>query len=156
MAIQLELFQKEHWNNEDIQNVELVLDFIQHLMNDHDFEYIQNTFGNSKYIQHNRSMKNGIEGVVEYVKTLTKRFPEFSYEIKMIHVDGAHVTVHSHATMKAADRGNEKKGFIIFDTWKIENGNLVEHWDALQPLDLSMRLFALFAGGSINNDNGLF
>lgn len=156
MKIDLEKLKKEHWSTEELTNVQVVVDFVQHLMNDHDFEYIQKTFGGNPYVQHNRSMNDGIEGVVEYVKNLTKRFPEFSYEVKSIFVDGNHITLHSHATMRAKDRGNEKKGFIIFDTWKIENGKIVEHWDALQPLDFSMRLFALFAGGLIKNSNGLF
>lgn len=154
--INLETLQKGTWSLEEMENAKLVVDFVQHLMNEHDFDYVLEKYGQGTYRQHNRSMADGINGVVDYVKTLTKRFPEFSYEVRNIHIDGEYVTVHSHATMRANDRGNEEKGFIIFDTWKVENRKLVEHWDALQPLDFSMRLFSLFAGGTIKNKNGLF
>lgn len=150
------LLQKDSWSQEEQENVKLVIEFVQRLMNEHDFDYVIKNYGQSTYTQHNRSMTDGVIGVVDYVKNLTKQFPEFSYEVKNIYSDGEFVTVHSHATVRANDRGNEKKGFIIFDTWKVENGKLVEHWDALQPLDFGMRLFSLFAGGTIRNKNGLF
>ena len=154
--IDIQGLQKAHWSDKELNNATLVIDFVQHLMNDHDFSYIHEKYGNGTYRQHNRSMTDGIPGVVDSVTNLTKRFPEFSYEVRNVHVDGSHVTVHSHATMRAKDRGNEKKGFIIFDTWKVETGKLVEHWDALQPLDFGMRLFLLLTGGSTKNKNGLF
>lgn len=154
--IHFETLQRDHWSPQEIERAKLVVDFVQHLMNDHDFDYVLHTYGEGTYTQHNRSMTDGVPGVVDYLQNLTKRFPEFSYDVRHMHVDGAYVTMHSHATMRAQDRGNEKKGFIIYDTWKVENGNLVEHWDALQPLDFGMRLFALFVGGTIQNKNGLF
>lgn len=154
--IHLSSLQRDHWSQEEKDNAALVVDFVQHLMNDHDFAYVRDKFRNGTYTQHNRSMTNGVEGVIGYVQNLTKRFPEFSYDVKSIQIDGEYITVHSHATMRASDRGNEKKGFIIFDTWKVVNRELVEHWDALQPLDFGMRLFTLFAGGTIKNNNGLF
>ncbi len=154
--INLEILRRDTWSQDELDNAKFVIDFVQHLMNDHNFAYIHEKYGNGPYRQHNRSMRDGIPGVVDSVTTLTKRFPEFSYEVKNIYADGAHVTIHSHATMRESDRGNEKKGFIIYDTWKVENGKLVEHWDALQPLDFGMRLFLLLTGGSIKNKNGLF
>lgn len=154
--IELEALQRDTWSQNERENVTLVVDFVEHLMNRHDLDYVLEKYGQGPYVQHNRSMENGVAGVVDYVKTLTKRFPQFSYDVKYIHADGEFVTLHTHATMRAKDRGNEKRGFIIYDTWKVEDGKIVEHWDALQPLDFGMRLFALFAGGAIKNKNGLF
>ena len=48
------------------------------------------------------------------------------------------------------------KGFNIIDTCRIEGGRIAEHWDAIQPLNFSMRLFALFAGGRRAHDNSVF
>ena len=155
-SVNMKILQKKSWSEQELQNAHLVADFVDHLMNKHDFEYILKKYGKGPYRQHNRSMTDGVTGVIDYVRTLTKRFPEFSYDVKYIHADGEYVILHSHATMSTKDRGNQKRGFIIYDTWKITNGEIVEHWDALQPLDLSMRLFSLFAGGSIKNKNGLF
>ena len=154
--INLENLQRSTWSQQERESAQLVVDFVEQLMNQHAFDYVLEKYGQGSYIQHNRSMANGIPGVVAAVKALTKRFPEFSYAVKNIYVDDDRVTLHTHATMRAKDRGNEKKGFIIFDTWKVVDGKLVEHWDALQPLDWGMRLFNLFSGGSIKNENGLF
>ena len=147
---------RDNWTEQESKNAELVLDFVQHLMNDHDFDYVLEKFNTGSYIQHNRSMPNGVEGVVNYVRKFVKRFPDFSYDVKHIYVDGQYVILHSHSTANKKDRGNAQKGFNIKDTWKVENGQLVEHWDAIQPIDGFMRFYALVAGGGSKNSNTLF
>ncbi|MCG7908623.1 MAG: polyketide cyclase, partial [Candidatus Thiodiazotropha taylori] len=62
----------------------------------------------------------------------------------------------SHATLKEKHRGDDSQGLNIVDTWKLEDGRLVEHWDAIQGIDLSMRLYGLFFGGKVRNANGVF
>ena len=147
---------KPLWSDEERANVRLVGEFIQMLMNEHDFAAVTERFGHGAYVQHNRSMRDGIPGVVENVQALVKRFPGFSYAVQDVVASGDLVVVHSHSTLREKDRGNQKRGFIIFDRWRVVDGALVEHWDALQPLDLSARLFMLLSGGRIRNDNGLF
>ncbi|MEL6538481.1 MAG: ester cyclase [Bacteroidota bacterium] len=156
LKIDLDALSKPNWTVQERDNAALITEFMQHLMNDHDFEWVRKRHGNDNYVQHNRSLSEGIAGVVESIEGLTKRFPEYSYNVKNIYVDGDYVIFHSHVTMKKKDRGNEKKGLIIKDIWRVENGQIVEHWDALQPLDMSMRLFTLLNGGKIRNANGIF
>lgn len=146
----------EKWTQQETENVKVVVDFFQHLMNDHDFEYILKTFSGSPYIQHNRAIPNEIEGLVEYVKTMVKRFPDYSFDVKKIFADGDFVILHSHATMKTKHRGDEKKGFIITDTFKLIDGKLAEHWDAIQPIDFFSRFLMLATGGTIGNNNSTF
>lgn len=134
----------------------MVVDFVQHLMNDHDFDYVMEKFDKGSYKQHNRGMLNGVKGVVEYVSKFVKRYPDFTYDVKHIYVDGQYVILHSHSTATRKDRGNSQKGFNIKDTWKVENGQLVEHWDAIQPIDGFMRVYSVFAGGAVKNENTLF
>ncbi|MEM6298757.1 MAG: nuclear transport factor 2 family protein [Bacteroidota bacterium] len=147
---------KSNWSEQETKNAALVLDFVQHLMNDHDFEYVKDTFGNSAYVQHNRGMYDGMRGVIEYVSKFVKQFPDFTYDVKHIYVDGQYVTFHSHVTASKKDRDNPNKGFNIMDIWKVEAGQIVEHWDAIQPINGFMRLFALFTGGTVKNENTLF
>ncbi|MEM9820226.1 MAG: ester cyclase [Bacteroidota bacterium] len=156
IKIDFNALKKAHWSEQEVKNAALVLDFVQHLMNDHDFDYVLEKFGKGSYVQHNRSMTNGVEGVVAYVRNFVKRFPDFTYDVKHIYVDGPYVIFHSHSTANKKHRGNPEKGFNIKDTWKVENGQLVEHWDAIQPIDGFMRLYAVFAGGSLANANTLF
>ena len=156
LKIDLDQLKRDNWSEQELQNVELVVDFVQHLMNDHDFEYVLEKFGKGSYVQHNRIMNDGLTGVVEYVRKFVKSFPDFTYDVKHIYVDGQYVILHSHSTANKKDRGNPQKGFNIKDTWKVENGQLLEHWDANQPIDGFMRLYAVLAGGAVKNDNTLF
>ncbi|NQX92349.1 MAG: ester cyclase [Flavobacteriales bacterium] len=156
IKLNLSNYTKSHWTQEELRNAELALDFVQQLMNNHNFEHIQKEFGNQPYVQHNRSMTDGIGGVLSTVKNLVKRSPEYAYDVKNINVDGDQVTFHSHVTLSAKHRGNPDKGFNIMDTWRVENGQLAEHWDAIQPIDMLMRLYFLLAGGKVANENTLF
>ena len=155
-TIDFNKLQRTHWSNEESNNVKTVVDFFQHLMNEHDFEYTLEKHGDASYLQHNRAIPNGITGLVGYVKDMTKRFPEYSFDVKKAYADGDTVVLHSHCTMKAKHRGNEKKGFIITDTFRLENGKLAEHWDAIQPIDFFTRLLILLTGGTVANDNPTF
>ncbi len=154
--IDINKLRKEHWTPQETENVEVVVDFFQHLMNEHNFEYTLSTFGGGTYVQHNRAIPNNITGLVGYVKNMVKRFPEYSFDVKSIYVDGDYVVLHSHTTLKSKHRGNEKKGFIITDTFRLENGQLVEHWDAIQPIDLFTRILFLMIGGQVKNSNSTF
>lgn len=147
---------KESWNTQETENVKLIIDFVQHLMNDHDFDYIKQTFGNDLYKQHNRGIPDGMEALVDYVAGTAKRFPEYTYDVKHIYADGNYVIFHSQATIKAKHRGNDKKGLNIVDTWRIDDGQIVEHWDALQSMNGFMRFLNLLTGGKIVNTNGVY
>lgn len=147
---------QEHWTEQETENVKVVIDFFQHLMNEHDFEYTLKIYGDGSYTQHNRAIPNEITGLVGYVKTLTKRFPEYSFDVKRVFADGNFVILHSHTTLKASHRGNEKKGFIITDIFRLKNGTLIEHWDAIQPIDIFTRILFLLTGGAIGNNNQTF
>ncbi len=149
-------YAQKHWTKQETENVKVVIDFFQHLMNEHDFKYTLKKYGGGSYTQHNRAIPNEISGLVGYVKNLTKRFPEYSFDVKRVYADGDFVILHSHSTLKAKHRGNEKKGFIITDTFRLKNGKLVEHWDAIQPIDTSTRILFLLIGGAIENNNSTF
>ena len=156
IIIDLDALKKSNWSKQELENAALVIDFVQHIMNNHDFDYIQQKFGSHPYRQHNRNIPDGIDGLLSYIEQSAKRYPEFTYDVKHIYVDGNFVTLHSHATIKKKDRGNDKKGFNINDTWRVENGQLVEHWDAVQPINGSMRFFGWLTGGKVRNQNGVF
>ena len=159
IKIDFDALKKEHWTAEDTKKANLVVDFIQHLMNDHDFEYMKKTFGQNQYIQHNQSMVNGIDGeeaVLGTIRKLIKRFPEYTYDVKHLYADGSFVIAHSHLTLYKKDRGNPKRGLNIIDKWRMEDGQIVEHWDAIQPIDRFMRFYNWVFGGGFKNTNTYF
>ena len=154
--IDLVSLEKPHWSNDDRNNAEAVIEFVQLIMNDHNFNEIKLRYAGSPYKQHNRNIANGIDGVVKTVGDLVKNSPEFSYDVKHIFVDGEYVILHSHVTLKAKHRGDDSQGLNIVDTWKVIDGKLVEHWDAIQGISFSMRLYGLISGGKVRNHNGVF
>lgn len=156
LKVNVDSLKKSNWTESELKNVALIADFVQKVMNEHDFDYVQNNFGNNSYKQHNRNMSDGMKGVVQAVKDLVKTYPAYSYDVKHISVDGNYVHFHSHATLKEKHRGNSEIGLNIKDTWLVENGEIVEHWDAIQPINGFMRFYALMVGGKVANDNSLF
>ena len=155
-TIELDAHTRTNWTPEEIANAELVTGFVRALMNDHDFDTVRDVYGNDAYVQHNHGIVDGIDGVITTVSDLVKRFPEYSYDVKHVHVDDDIVIFHSHATLKAKHRGDDRKGFNIIDRWRIADGRIVEHWDAIQPIDRFGRLYALMVGGKVRNANGTY
>jgi predicted SnoaL-like aldol condensation-catalyzing enzyme len=154
--IRFEMLQSDHWTEMEANNVRVVIDFFQKLMNEHDFAYTLERHGGTSYLQHNRAIPPEISGLVGYVKQVVARYPEYSFDVKRAIASGDFVVLHSHATFKAKHRGNESKGFIITDTFRLDNGRLAEHWDAIQPIDMATRFLFLMIGGKIANDNPTF
>ena len=51
---------QDHWEPQERENVVVVVDFFQHLMNEHDFEYTLKKYGGGSYTQHNRAIPDEI------------------------------------------------------------------------------------------------
>lgn len=148
-------FVRPSWTSEERENLGVVARFLLGIRA-HEFDRVLADYSDHPYVQHNLSMKNGVDGVVEEGRKISKRFPEFSIEAKHVYADGDFVIIHSHMTAKASHRGNDRKGLNVFDTWKVVDGKIVEHWDSIQPLDFIGRLFSLLTGGKVRNSNGAF
>ena len=156
LVIDLQSLQKPGWTEQELANATLITDFVQNLMNNHNFDYILERYNDSSYIQHNRNLPDKITGLVGFLKEFVEDYPDYTYDVKHIYVDGDYVIFHSHATLKKDDRGNDKKGMNIIDAWRLEDGRIVEHWDSIQALDTFMRFYSLINGGNIQNANGVF
>ncbi|MET0072176.1 MAG: nuclear transport factor 2 family protein [Candidatus Thiodiazotropha sp.] len=156
LVINLQSLQKNSWTEQELANAILITDFVQNLMNDHNFDYILERYNDNSYVQHNRNLPDKITGLVGFLKKFVEDYPDYTYDVKHIYVDGDYVIFHSHATLEKDDRGNDKKGMNIIDTWRLENGRIVEHWDSIQALDGFMRFYSLIKGGNIKNTNGVF
>lgn len=154
--ISFDALKKNSWSDKEVENVKTMIDFVQHLMNEHDFDYVLEKFGNDVYVQHNRGIPDGIVGLIDYVKTFAKQFPGYSYDVKHIYADGDYVIFQSQATTNRKHRGDDSKGFNIIDKWRLENGNIVEHWDAIQAMSGFMRFYVWLIGGRVLNANGVY
>jgi predicted SnoaL-like aldol condensation-catalyzing enzyme len=109
-------------------NKKAVLEFYDKGLNQKDFEAASKYFG-PRYVQHNPTAPDGIEGFKTFVGFLREKFPDSHSEIKQVFADGDMVILHVHAVREKGTRGN-----AIVDIFKLENGKIVEHWDVIQPV----------------------
>lgn len=86
------------------------------------------------YIQHNPNAKSGRKAVVQYFTEVLKVEPQpippkLSMKIVAVMAEGDLVTVIYPRTVKDPTAPGGAYSTAWFDTWRIENGKVVEHWD---------------------------
>jgi predicted SnoaL-like aldol condensation-catalyzing enzyme len=81
------------------------------------------------YIQHNPLAQNGRDAAVQFLEPYFAKNPAITYSIKRIIADGNLVAVHSHGIFMPGSPGN-----AIVDILRVENCQVVEHWDVIQPV----------------------
>ena len=80
------------------------------------------------YIQHNPRAADGRDAAIALLVPLFGA-PGATFEIKRNLVDGDLATIHVHGKPdpKAA-------GVVAIDIYRLKDGKIVEHWDAVQPI----------------------
>ncbi len=109
-------------------NKKIVVDFYEKGLNQKDFDAAAKYFG-TRYIQHNPSAPDGIEGFKRLVAFLKEKFPNSHSEIKRVIAEGDFVVLHVHSVREPGQRGR-----AIVDMFRLENGKIVEHWDVVQDI----------------------
>jgi predicted SnoaL-like aldol condensation-catalyzing enzyme len=109
-------------------NKKNVVEFYEKAINQKDFDAAAKYFG-PRYIQHNPSAPDGIEGFKTFLAFLREKFPNSRSEIKRVLADGDYVILHVHAVREPGTRGA-----AIVDIFRLENGKIVEHWDVRQEI----------------------
>ena len=111
------------------RNKKNVVAFYNAVLNEKDFEKAK-TYVGATYIQHNPIGADGLEGIKGFINFLRAKFPNNKSDIKRVFAEGNYVIVHVHAVREPGTRGN-----AIFDLFRLDdNGKVVEHWDAVQPI----------------------
>ena len=109
------------------QNKQIACEFYDLIINQKDFEAARKYMG-PRYKQHNPLVKDGPEGLKEFVGFLRDNFPEARSEIKAVFADGDYVILHvlsyRSPTVKRA----------IIEILRFDNGKVDEHWDVIQPI----------------------
>ncbi|WP_249348520.1 nuclear transport factor 2 family protein [Pseudoalteromonas citrea] len=88
LEVELSTFEKPNWTEQEVANAKLIADFVQNLMNNHNFDYIIKQYNNSDYIQHNRNLPDKVTGLVSFMKEFVEDYPEYGYDVKHVYVDG--------------------------------------------------------------------
>ncbi|MEW8545749.1 MAG: hypothetical protein AB2693_19685, partial [Candidatus Thiodiazotropha sp.] len=76
LVIDLESLQKPGWTEQELANAALITDFVQNLMNNHNFDYILERYNDSSYVQHNRNLPDKITGLVSFLKEFVEDYPD--------------------------------------------------------------------------------
>ena len=109
-------------------NKKNVVEFYNAMINQKDFEVASKYVG-SRYIQHNPMGADNLEGIKNFIQFLREKLPEARWELKRVFADGQFVITHGHTVSKPGDRG-----MAAMDIFRLEDGKIVEHWDAVQPI----------------------
>jgi predicted SnoaL-like aldol condensation-catalyzing enzyme len=113
------------------RNKKNVVEFYNAVLNEKNFDKAK-TYVGATYIQHNPIGADGLEGIQGFIGFLREKFPNNKSEIKRVFAEGNYVIVHVHAVRNP---GTGERGNAIFDLFRLDdNGKVLEHWDAVQPI----------------------
>jgi predicted SnoaL-like aldol condensation-catalyzing enzyme len=82
-----------------------------------------------EYHQHNPNFPDGVAGVRAGAGAYFEQFPQLSVAPKRIIAEGDLVAVHSHYVDTPGERGR-----AVIDLFRVRDGKIVEHWDAVQDV----------------------
>ena len=108
-------------------NKQLVMTAYQRIFGDLDVSAVDQ-YLSKDFIQHNPTTPDGPEGVKQLVQMLVSQgVPKQAVEFKHVIADGDIVIVHSRYEMAG-------KEWRFIDIYRVENGKLAEHWDAMMQM----------------------
>ena len=81
------------------------------------------------YIQHSALAAPGLEPLKRFLERVRRESPQARQTIHRAFVDGDHVVVHVHVVRWPGD-----PGLAAVDIFRCEQGQIVEHWDVIQPV----------------------
>lgn len=95
------------------------------------------------YIQHNPHVQDGAAHFLRFVQFRRDHYPQGRNNVKMIIADEDRVMLHVHSVLTPGEPGRN-----LIDTFRVEEGKVVEHWDVIQNVEV-LKFPPI-------NDNGLF
>ncbi len=115
--------------NPSEMNKKMVRDFYELAFNKRNVKDAAAMYLGKTYRQHNPMGGDGPQAFVEAVGGWIATMPNMKVEIKRVLADGDLVAIHSHLIPEPGARGS-----AVMDIFRVENGKLVEHWDAMQEV----------------------
>jgi predicted SnoaL-like aldol condensation-catalyzing enzyme len=109
------------------RNKKNAAEFYDLLLNKKDFSAASRFIG-SRYKQHNPLVKDGPEGLKEFVEARKANYPGARSDIKRIFAEGDYVILHVHSVL------DDRIERAIIEIFRLENGLVDEHWDVIQAI----------------------
>ncbi|MBW4814982.1 nuclear transport factor 2 family protein [Rhodococcus qingshengii] len=110
-------------------NKTVVTDFYELAFNGRQVQQAADRYLGDVYIQHNPTAADGAAGFVSGIGGYVEVTPGLHAEITRVFAEGDLVALQSHTTSAPGDRGQ-----AVFDIFRVDNGKIVEHWDAIQDV----------------------
>ncbi|MGJ4931549.1 nuclear transport factor 2 family protein [Bradyrhizobium sp. HKCCYLS2038] len=108
-------------------NKKIVTSAYQRIFGDLDASAVDECMSKT-FVQHNPTIADGPDGVKQLVQMLASQgVPKQQIEFKHVVADGDIVILHSRYEMAG-------KEWRFIDIYRIENGKLAEHWDAMMQM----------------------
>ncbi len=110
------------------ENKQLIQDFYDNVLYGHKMDMLTQYISTETYIQHNPGVGDGLEGFGKAMADLAAHGQKMQYaKTYRIVADGNFVFAHSEGEFAG-------RHVTFADLFRIENGKIVEHWDALQDI----------------------
>ncbi len=124
--------QRESLTPEEQRNKEIVLEFWRVVLQAGDVEKAGDYY-TVDMIQHNPVVPTGLAGFKQFFSRLAREVQPVQDEVigeVVTMVDGNLVTIVRVTHIPEPENENETYEAFNFDTFRLENGMIVEHWDA--------------------------
>lgn len=115
-------------DNRAPDNRKIVTDFARLFYTERDVTTAFERYVAPDYIQHNPGIADGRAAAVAALAPMFGQ-PGREFRIRRILVDGDMAVIHVHAIPTPGSRGAS-----VFDMYRLKDGRIVEHWDAIQPV----------------------
>lgn len=129
-------------------NKKVVLAFYEALAR-FDFEGCRKYLGDY-YIQHNPTVEDGVQGLEKAVTSAAKMLGPTARNknlYRFVLAEGDYVITLIHSTLIRDDAlGNDRpnRGSAVADIFRLEDGKIVEHWDAAEAIPEKLRNTGMF------------
>jgi len=110
------------------ENRILVKSFIKDILIDGKVARITDYISTTKYIQHNPDIADGLDGLGNALNAMAKA------GLKMVYSRNHKVLAEGNFVLSMSEGTFAGKHVAFYDLFRIENGKIVEHWDAIEAI----------------------